>query len=97
MEDKQENKEQVVHPSHYNMYDREVIDMMCDIWGPEEVAIWCKLSAFKYRMRAGHKNDIKIDIAKENECLALMRKYKELSGSKNMNLKADITAKMLCD
>jgi hypothetical protein len=28
---------------------------MVDIWGAEAVAIHCQISAFKYRMRFGHK------------------------------------------
>lgn len=49
--------EHVNHPQHYNNYDKEVIDMMLDIWGPKETAIFCKLNAFKYRMRMGTKPD----------------------------------------
>ena len=50
------NPEMVNHPSHYNNYDVEVIDMMVDIWGTEAVINFCKLNAFKYRMRMGTKN-----------------------------------------
>lgn len=75
----------VVHPNHYNVYDLEVIDMMAKLWGNEAVVIWCKLNAYKYRMRMGYKNcedpvrDFKAilqDFQKEQECLALMREYK---------------------
>lgn len=71
-------KQQVKHPSHYNVYDREVADMMCDIWGPEATAIWCKLTAFKYRMRAGYKDDVNTDLAKEKMCLEMMKKYQAM-------------------
>ena len=47
--------EEVNHPLHYNAYDVEVIDMMEKVFGKEETAIFCKLNAFKYRMRAGNK------------------------------------------
>lgn len=47
--------EEVNHPQHYNNYDVEVIDMMERIFGKEETSIFCKLNAFKYRMRAGTK------------------------------------------
>ena len=47
----------VNHPSHYNQYDMETIDMMEKIWGPEAVRMWCIMTAFKYRMRMGHKTD----------------------------------------
>lgn len=55
----------VNHPSHYNGYDVECIEMMRRIWGDEEVRIFCKLNALKYRMRMGHKDDINQDFAKE--------------------------------
>lgn len=69
--------EMVNHPSHYNNYDKEVIDMMVDIWGKENTALWCKLTAFKYRMRMGTKpdNSIEQDLKKEQWYL---NKAKEL-------------------
>ena len=59
--------EMVNHPKHYNNYDKEVIDMIEDIWGTYLAAIWCEITAFKYRMRMGTKpdNDIYQDIKKE--------------------------------
>ena len=59
--------EMVNHPSHYNQYDIEVIDMIIKIWGPEAAALWCDITAFKYRMRMGTKpdNSIEQDIKKE--------------------------------
>ena len=59
--------EMVNHPSHYNQYDIEVIDMIIRIWGPEAAALWCDITAFKYRMRMGTKpdNSIEQDIKKE--------------------------------
>ena len=33
--------EMVNHPSHYNNYDIEVIDMMEKIWGTAYLYIWC--------------------------------------------------------
>lgn len=53
------------HPSHYNQYPIEVIDMMIAIWGAEQVSLFCLMNAFKYRMRLGHKDDIQQDIKKE--------------------------------
>ena len=59
--------EMVNHPTHYNQYDIEVIDMIIKIWGPEAAALWCDITAFKYRMRMGTKpdNSIEQDIKKE--------------------------------
>ena len=67
----------VNHPEHYNAYPKEVIDMMIDIWGKEKVAVFCEINAFKYRMRAGLKNDIHEDLSKE---LWYLTKAKELRG-----------------
>lgn len=47
--------EEVNHPQHYNNYDVEVIDMMERVFGKEATITFCKLNAFKYRMRAGTK------------------------------------------
>lgn len=69
--------EMVNHPEHYNNYDKEVIDMIEAIWGTEKAAIWCEITAFKYRMRMGTKpdNDVIQDINKEKWYL---NKFKEL-------------------
>lgn len=76
---KEENKdyEHVNHPTHYNNYDVEVIDMMRRIWGDNATIMWCEMTAFKYRMRMGTKpgNTIKQDLDKESWYL---KKKKEL-------------------
>ena len=72
--------EEINHPLHYNNYDVEVIDMMERIFGVEATAIFCKLNAFKYRMRAGTKpnQSAEKDLKKEqwyiNKCLELRDK-----------------------
>lgn len=65
--EKDKNYEMVNHPKHYNQYDIEVIDMMRKIWGDEDTIIFCRLNAFKYRMRMGLKpnNSIDQDLQKE--------------------------------
>lgn len=59
--------EMVNHPSHYNNYSKEVIDMMVAIYGKENTALFCEMNAFKYRMRMGTKpnNSIEQDLKKE--------------------------------
>lgn len=71
--------EMVQHPDHYNRNGVEVIDMMVAIWGAEDVARWCEITAFKYRMRMGTKpgESIERDLAKEKWYLD---KAKELRG-----------------
>lgn len=69
--------EHVDHPLHYNNYSVECVDMMERIWGAEATALWCEMTAFKYRMRMGTKpsNPIQQDLEKE---LWYLRKAKEL-------------------
>lgn len=70
--------EMVNHPAHYNQYPIETIDMMAKIWGNKATALWCEMTAFKYRMRMGVKpgNETVQDIEKERWYL---NKAKELS------------------
>lgn len=79
---KETEYEMVDHPSHYNQYDIEVIDMIIRIWGPEAAALWCDITAFKYRMRMGTKpdNSIEQDIKKEQWYL---NKSKEIRANLN--------------
>jgi hypothetical protein len=69
--------EHVEHPSHYNTYSVETIDMMVRVFGKEKVADFCEINAFKYRMRMGTKpfNSIEQDLKKEQWYL---NKAKEL-------------------
>ena len=71
--------EMVDHPTHYNQYDIEVIDMIVRIWGPEIAALWCDITAFKYRMRMGTKpdNSIEQDIKKEQRYLKKSKEIRE--------------------
>lgn len=73
-------KEDVVnHPKHYtSLIFPEVIDMMTTFFTKDEVLAFCKLNAFKYRMRCGNKNvdTIAEDIAK---AMWYETKYKELT------------------
>jgi hypothetical protein len=50
--------------AHYNQQPIEVIDMMLSIYGKEAVIHFCLLNSFKYRMRAGLKDDAVRDIEK---------------------------------
>lgn len=69
------NYEHVNHPSHYNNYSVEVIEMMLRIYGREATALWCEMTAFKYRMRLGNKpdNPIDQDLAKERWYLEMAK------------------------
>lgn len=78
----EEKYEMVDHPAHYNNYDKEVIDMIERIWGTYLAAMWCEITAFKYRMRMGTKptSSISEDLKKETWCL---KKSKELKDKYN--------------
>lgn len=78
--DKKENSyEYVNHPSHYNRYSVEVIEMMIRIYGPQKTFDFCEMNAFKYRMRMGTKpgTDIKQDLEKENWYIKKAKEIKE--------------------
>lgn len=69
--------EYVNHPQHYNNYPLETIEMIERIYGPEKTALWCEITALKYRLRMGNKpnEDVTKDINKEQWYL---KKAKEL-------------------
>lgn len=47
----------VDHPKHYNIEGRkECIEEMIDIFGVQDVMVFCKLNAYKYRYRHELKN-----------------------------------------
>lgn len=53
-----ENKEyDYINPSHYKKGDKQVYEMMIDIWGVDTYIKHCEMCAFKYRMRLGEKPD----------------------------------------
>lgn len=85
------NYEMVNHPSHYNKYDVEVIEMMEKIWGAEDTAKWCEMTAFKYRMRLGEKpeNSIEQDLKKEKWYLEKYKEYKEKAEANKIKLVCD--------
>jgi len=56
-ENKVPSYEYVNHPSHYNSSSIETIEKMRRIWGNEQTALWCEMTAFKYRDRIGNKPD----------------------------------------
>ena len=77
--EKNQNYEYVDHPTHYNNYGMEVIDMMEKIWGTAALYFFCTLSAYKYRMRMGTKpgEDTQRDLDKEQWYLKKAEELKE--------------------
>ena len=50
-----EQYDAVGNAKHYKQGRYEVIEMMEMIWGIEATISYCEMTAFKYRMRIGHK------------------------------------------
>ena len=69
--------EEVNHPKRYNTYPIETIDMMISIWGAEKTIDWCYMTAFKYRMRLGHKDAVDQELAKEKWYLDKAKELEE--------------------
>lgn len=67
-------KNAVDHPSHYNQGEIECIDAMKAAFGADELAVYCKIAAFKYVWRCEHKNGVE-DIRK---AVWYLNKYLEL-------------------
>lgn len=59
------DKEQVNHPAHYNQYPIEAINILIGIFGLEKTIDFCIMTAMKYRLRLGLKDDFNQDLAKE--------------------------------
>lgn len=62
--------DEVISPARYNQYQIETIEMMRRIWGNDAVRLWAEMTAFKYRMRLGHKDETDLELAKEKWYLA---------------------------
>ena len=62
-----EKYEMVNHPSHYNRYSIEAVEMARRIWGDEAMKTAAEITAFFYRMRMGLKpeNSVKQELEKE--------------------------------
>ena len=74
-----------VNPSHYKDGDKEVWQMMIDVFGLEAYLNFCMVNAFKYRMRAGKKEgaDYSDDIKK---ALWYEKQAKELKNNESNDL-----------
>lgn len=61
------NYEMVNHPSHYNRYSIEAVEMARRIWGDAAMKTAAEITAFFYRMRMGLKpeNSVEQELEKE--------------------------------
>lgn len=55
----------VNHPSHYNLYPVESVEMAERIWGKFLSMHAAFITAFHYRQRMGYKDDVQQELAKE--------------------------------
>lgn len=69
-------EDMVNSPAHYNQGEMECIDAMVGAYGREEVKTFCKINAFKYLWRLGHKDAEEQEIGKIRWYLD---KYEELT------------------
>lgn len=78
------DKDNVNHPSHYNVHKHECIDEMIALFGVDETMAFCKLNAWKYRYRAGAKDGEarEKDLAKAD---GYIDKYIELKGTNKIS------------
>ena len=50
---------------HYSMIDGvEAVERLETMYPPEEMMIWAKITAMKYRLRIGNKDDVRKEAAK---------------------------------
>lgn len=56
--------EEAIRPSHYNHGSMECIDAIVGAYGVEEAKVFCKINAFKYLWRLGHKDAEEQEIGK---------------------------------
>lgn len=75
----EENYEMVNHPSHYNRYTIEAVEMARRIWGDEAMKTAAEITAFFYRMRLGLKpeNSVEQELAKEDFWLNYAKKMED--------------------
>ena len=72
----EEKYEMVNHPSHYNRYPIEAVEMARRIWGDAAMKTAAEITAFFYRMRLGLKpeNSVEQELSKEEFWLNYAKK-----------------------
>lgn len=66
-----------LNPDHYKAGKLQTIEQMMIVFGPNKVASFCEVNAFKYHARAGLKGDAVMDHKKADW---YMRLYDRLKG-----------------
>jgi hypothetical protein len=75
----EKEKYDFVNPDHYRSFEKQVWEMMVDIWGVEAYIKHCEINAFKYKMRLGNKpgQSIQNDLDKANWYLNKAKELRE--------------------
>lgn len=81
LKESMEQKKDAVNPDHYKKYTVEVIDMMERIYGTASTASHCELSALKYTLRSGFKDDALQDLKKRDWYLAKASELRDKIGT----------------
>jgi hypothetical protein len=78
----EETYEKVNHPSHYNRYSIEAVEMARRIWGDEALITAAEITAFFYRMRMGLKpeNSVQQELDKEEFWLNYAKSLRAANG-----------------
>ena len=75
--------DEIKEPTHYKVHAMECIDEMALVFGLDAVITFCKLNAWKYRYRAGHKGDAQKDLDKADQYLRMAKRFQCQKGDKN--------------
>lgn len=69
-----------LNPDHYKSGKLQVIEQMMIVFGPNKVANFCEVNAFKYHARAGLKGDASLDHKKADWYIRLYDRLKAFRG-----------------
>lgn len=92
--------EMVNHPSHYNRYPIEAIEMARRIWGDEAMYTAAQITAFFYRMRLGLKpeNSVEQELNKEEFWLNYAKNIaQDLGGKEKDQFEYDKLMRKICE
>jgi uncharacterized coiled-coil protein SlyX len=79
-DEKEEGPDMVQQPPHYCARDMECIDEIKIAFGLQVAFDFCIANAWKYRYRAGLKDDVRLDNAKSEQYMRMAEEIKEEMG-----------------
>lgn len=69
--------EKINHPPHYTCREHECIEEMVYVFGAQAVIDFCKCNAWKYRYRAGNKDNYEEDMEKSDWYISKIMELQE--------------------